>query len=257
MSLSFEQGDPKQPRGHALLYFTDASDPSKTLATYIVLLPVLADIKKYVPPFLAGQVEAMNASDFSAFAFPPAPEPVESTDWVRRIAQARDDDLLNGGKASLKDPAEALTKIGEIVAEYSRLYASVRPAAQSPGQTSAAEEQVDDVMYGLMNEADLLAELTSLIGRLRFAAEGGDTATATDSSAKIKAIGRRVPENRRVARLVEVATDPSPAGGELAQLFLDRAFALYREDYRRVKALEARIAELEGNPTEGGPGPVR
>ena len=51
MELNFEIGDPSQPRGHALLYFTDSSN-GQVFATYVVLLPITVDVSKYVPPFL-------------------------------------------------------------------------------------------------------------------------------------------------------------------------------------------------------------
>jgi hypothetical protein len=245
MELKYELGDPARPKGHALVYFTDAGDSERTLATYVILLPVLVDIKKYVPPFLAGQVEAMKASDLSAFAFPPAPEPVESAAWVRRAAESRGDDLFYGGTASSRDPADMLGKVGELVTEYARQYSASWQDAQQPTARPAAGEQVEDVVYGLMGEADLLTELTALIGRLRYSAEGGDAVTRADAEAKVSAISRRLPENRRVAKLLEAAGDTTARGGELAQLYLERAYCLYREEYLRVKALDEKIAALE------------
>ena len=54
MALEYHIGDADNPRGHALIYFRDGSDPEKVGAAYIVMLPVSVDISKYVPPFLAG-----------------------------------------------------------------------------------------------------------------------------------------------------------------------------------------------------------
>ena len=65
MDLKFEIGSSASPRGHALVYFIDASDPSKIGASYIVVLPVNVDIAKYVPPFLAGQIESIGGSDLA------------------------------------------------------------------------------------------------------------------------------------------------------------------------------------------------
>ena len=79
MELKFEIGDSSQPRGHALLYFTDASS-DKIFATYVVLLPITVDVSKYVPPFLMNQVGDTVPGDMSAFAFPPAPEEIENID---------------------------------------------------------------------------------------------------------------------------------------------------------------------------------
>jgi hypothetical protein len=255
MTLNFERGDPAAPTGHALLYFTDSSDPGKASATYVVLLPVMVDIRKYVPPFLAGQVEGISASDLSAFAFPPAPEPVESADWVRRTAQARGDDLISGGAADSRNPVLMMARTGEIVAEYRRLYTGrTAPAPGAPASVTSEgpAAPVDDVVYGLMGEADLLAELSTLVGRLRYAVEGRDTATAAETRAKVQAIGNRLPANRRIDRLVELAADTSPRASGIAQLYVERAYALFREDYLRVKTLDAQIAGLEGGPASAG-----
>ncbi len=255
MTLNFERGDPAAPAGHALLYFTDSSDPGKASATYVVLLPVMVDIRKYVPPFLAGQVEGISASDLSAFAFPPAPEPVESVDWVRRTAEARGDDLISGGAADSRNPVLMMARTGEIVAEYRRLYADrTAPASGAPASVSSegSAAPVDDVVYGFMGEADLLAELSTLVGRLRYAVEGRDTATAAETRAKIQAIGNRLPANRRIARLIEIVADPLPRASGTAQLYVERAYALFREDYLRVKTLDAQIAGLEGGPAAAG-----
>jgi hypothetical protein len=101
------------------------------------------------------------------------------------------------------------------------------------------------VLYGLMSEADKLNELTKLVGRLRYAAEGGDQATAGEADAHIRAMARQLPANRKVDRLLAAAHSRSPQGSKLAQLYLERAYCLYREDYMRVKSLDAEIAALE------------
>lgn len=208
----------------------------------------MVDIKKYVPPFLAGQIASMSAADMTAFAFPPAPEPVQSAAWVRAIAEARCDDLLYAGPGGAKDAAMLMGRVSEIVAEYRRLYTDRGldgekiPSDASEGLPAAP---VEDVVYGMMSEADLLTELTTLVGRLRYAVEGGDRATASETEGKIRAIGRRLPENRRISGLAEIALDPSPKSSMLAQLYVERAYALFREDYLRVKGIEKQIAQVE------------
>ncbi len=246
MALNFEYGSSDNPRGHAIVYMTDSDGSNRPLATYVVLLPVSVDIQKYVPPFLAGQVAAMNASDLSAFAIPPAPEHVESKEWLRWTAEQRADDLINAGVASTKDLAVCMARVNEIVREYAGLFESRKTQLpQQEGRQSAESGPVEDVIYGLMAEADLLAELTTLTGRLRFAAEGGDAAAKSDAHAKILAIARQLPENRRVTRIAQVAVSPSSSSAELAHLSIDRAYCLCREDYLRVKVLDQQIAELE------------
>jgi hypothetical protein len=245
MSLQFEKGDPAKPLGHAIIYFTDRDDPHSAGATYVVLLPVLVDMAKYVPPFLAGQIEALGDPDLSSFAFPPAPEPVKSVEWVRNLADARGDDLIFGGSANLKDTAGLMGVVGQIAAEYGRLYEeSTKSAAESEPPAAPELPEVDDVVYGMMSEADLLSEVTTLVGRLRFAIEGRDTGTAREAEAKIRAIGRNLPENRQIALLADAAISAQSTGAKLAQLYLERAYGLLREDYRRVQAVEEQIREI-------------
>lgn len=257
MDLTFERGDASSPRGHALVYFRDTSNPDSIAATYLILLPVSVDLQKYVPPFLAGQMPMGGEADLSAFAFPPAPEPVESYDHLVKMAEARGDDLIFAGSRSLSDAASMMGVIAEILAEYGGRYQLDTPSgAELPeaggtdsGATGSSEEavsaySVDDVVYAMMSEADQLNELTKLTGRLRFAAEGGDAETAEEATAHMRAIAVHVAENRAIDRLIEAALDKSEAGGKLAQLYLERAYALYREDYLRVKALDEDIAQI-------------
>ena len=261
MALEYHIGDADNPRGHALIYFRDGSDPEKVGAAYIVMLPVSVDISKYVPPFLAGQVEQLGTGDMSSFAFPPAPEPVPSESWLRETARVRGDDLLFGGVANLEDVTSLMAAVADIAAEYSSQYESATglTTAGTQLQVDGAEldsgidtsasgagptDDVHDVMYGLMAEADLLTELTKLMGRLQYESSGGDAGGARESEAKIRAIGRHIPENRRIDLLVGAALDRQPDSAQRAQLYLERVFAMYREDYPRVHTIEQKIKQL-------------
>lgn len=252
MELSFERGSAERPRGHAVVYFRDPADPDTVGATYVIVLPLVVDIGKYMPPFLAGQVPNLAEAGLSAFAFPPAPEPAGSYDDVVAIAEARDDDLIFGGSRPLSDVTGLLTVIGEIVEAYSTRYeeaaGAARPGAgnldelDAAGQGGRAADDVDDVVYGLMSEADRLGELTKLVGRLRYATEGNDEATSADANAHARALARHMPANRRIDLLLAAAVNRAPEGARLAELYLERAYCLLREDYLRVKALDEQIA---------------
>jgi len=252
MDLNFERGDANSPRGHALVYFRDTANPDTVSATYLILLPVSVDLKKYVPPFLAGQLPMGGEADLSAFAFPPAPEPVESHEFLVSVAEARDDDLIFAGSKPLADAANMMGVIGEILSEYGDRYRIGVPSNRELGESGAAataasgqtEFTVDDVMYAMMSEADQLGELTKLTGRLRFAAEGGDHDTAGEATAYMRAIAAHVADNRNIDLLIDAALDKTEVGGKLAQLYLERAYALYREDYLRVKALDEDIERV-------------
>ena len=253
MALDFKRGNPESPVGHAIVYFSDSSDPGKTGATYIMVLPISVDVAKYVPPFLSGHLEGMGTSDVSGFAFPPAPEPVENVAFIERIAELRGDDLIFGGSVNLEDTPELMSRVGDMVAEYHRAYQELASTPrEAPQETdSPTVSEVDEVMYDMMGEADLLGEMSTLVGRLRYASEGGDQATIDDSIARLVAIGKRLPDNRRVDRIVAAATDMNDRSADLIRLYVDRAYALLREDYRRVGTLDGQIAEL-GDSASGG-----
>jgi hypothetical protein len=259
MTLEFHLGEATNPKGHALIYFRDGSNPDKVGASYVVILPVSVDISKYVPPFLAGQVELLGSGEMSSFAFPPAPEPVPSEGWLRDTAQKRGDDLLFGGAANLTDVTALMEVVAGISAEYASLYdehgggraVAGEGAIESGSGDSdpiAVESEpvadVNDVMYSMMSEPDLLTELTTLMGRFQYESSGGDSVGARESESKIRSIGKHVPENRRIDLLIEAATDGSVNSAKRAQLYLERAFAMYREDYTRVHVIEQEIQAL-------------
>ncbi|MDA1279792.1 MAG: hypothetical protein O3B95_07070 [Chloroflexi bacterium] len=256
MTLEYHLGDPANPKGHALIYFRDGRDPERVGASYVVMLPVTVDISKYVPPFLAGQVEQLGSGEMSSFAFPPAPESVPSEPWLRKTAANRGDDLLFGGVANLDDITSLMAVVADISSEYSAQYESspnvVAGSAAQQLEDSArsgegeSDTDVSDVMYGLMSEPDLLAELTTLMGRLQYESSGKDVAGVRESEAKIRAIARHIPENRKIDLLVEAALDSRPQSAKRTQLYLERAFAMYREDYTRVHVIEKEIGGLDG-----------
>jgi len=244
MALNFERGKPDSPRGHAFVYFNDAANPGTIAATYLVVLPVSVDFSKYMPPFLVGQVPDMGEDGITAFAFPPAPEPMANLAALQEMADRRHDDLLNAGTASLTDVMHLMTVVGEIVEEYAALCNEAGSPIldeQSPDALESADVGVDDVVYGLMSEADQLGELTKLVGRLRFATEGGDVPTAEDASGRIRSLGRHMPSNRHIDQLLDAAQSTSSDGAKLAQLYLERAYSLLREDYLRVKSIDDEI----------------
>lgn len=250
MDLKFEKGESQAPRGHALVYFTDSTDPSRIGASYIVVLPVEVDIAKYVPPFLAGQIESIGGSEMSAFSFPPAPEPVSSLDHLQAIADSRNDDLLYGGSYRLDDAASLMGLVGDITSEYRKLYDEFSKTLAAPDAeeiTDGSEPGVDDFLYGLMSEPDLLTEVTNLVGKLRYAIEGGDRAAAEECELRIRAAGKHMPENRKADLLADAAADSGPNAEELARLYLERAYGLLKEDYRAVQGVEDRIKQLTGS----------
>ncbi len=253
MQLDFERGDANRPNGHALVYFRDSNDHDAIGVTYVVILPVPLDIGKYMPPFLAGQVAEMSANVISSFAFPPAPEPFESIAEAERIAALRDDDLVFAGTLNFSDAFDMMERVNEASAEYGRLYTEAHGEdadldaviEDALGGSQNFDEDDYDLTYGEMDEADLLTELSQQLGRMRYSVESGDRSMANETEETIRAIGRYLPANREVAKIVAAATSTSQRASELAQLYVERAYCLYREDYLRLKKIDEDIAVID------------
>lgn len=250
MDPIFERGDSQKPRGHALLYFTSTDVRDETWATYVVMLPITVDVSKYVPPFLMNQIGEAGAADLSVFAFPPSPEKLEGRDYMNRLADARDDDVVYVGSFNPGDTAGAMMMVSEAVQWYSRLYSEASPAQEPTGPTEPTRGLgVNEVMYGLMSDSDRLGELTRLVGRLRFATEGGEDGLAAEAEADIKLIAEHLPADTRVTRLVDVVRQGGEQGEMLANLYLQRCFHIVREEYERLAEVDKQIEDLEkGQP---------
>ena len=247
MAVVFEKGDPQRPRGHALAYFRTRLEPDKVYATYIIVLPVSVDFTKYVPPFLASHLGNVPTGDFSAFSLPPVPEEVGSYQELQDLAEARDDDLLFAGTMSSFDLPEIMQASADVVRDYSEMW-SERTGASATSASKAEEASgVNEVLYSLMNESDKLAELSKLVGRLRFATEGNDKQTGTETEEEIDVLGRYLPEHFRISSLVNAVMDSSARGSQLAQLYLDRCYKLANGEEASACDLERKIEALEAS----------
>ena len=256
MDITFERGDRQRPKGHALAYFRVDTEPDQVYATYVVTLPVQADLTKYVPPFLASHLGNLPLSDFSAFAMPPVPEPVDSFLELERLSQLRDDDLIYAGSTFSFDLPRMMESVTEVVQAYAQLcadfFASASPERLSPAESPDGESpdddnsyRVSDVLFSLMSEPDKLAELSRLLGKLRFAQEGQDEATILEVSEEVTALARHLPEEFWVSSLLVAAQDASQRGVQLARLYLDRCFRLSAGDSGTARRLEEEIRSLD------------
>jgi hypothetical protein len=248
MSLTFERGNPDQPRGHAVLYYR-ASD--QILATYVIVLPLAVDFAKYVPPIMASQVKASGLEEFSAFAIPPIPEEVQNYEQLEELASRRGDDMVYDGEVTADDFLEAAQRVNDAVQEYARLYqqAAEQVGGPLPLDVSAgvysSELSVDEVMFSLMSDKDRLGEMGKLVGKLQFALEGADTRLASETEQEMRALGRYLPENYQVDRIIQTASQPGENGPQLLQLYLERCYKLADEDYLGLQKVDETIRETQ------------
>jgi hypothetical protein len=250
MDLPFERGSAQKPKGHALVYFTTTSEPDQLWATYLIILPIKVDVTKYVPPFLMNQMGELGPKDLTAFAFPPSPEKIPNRQHLNDLAELRDDDILFGGTLSGggEDVAGAMYTVNEMLQSYSQLYADNAPV--SPELTEQADESTDgaginEVLYGLMSEADRLGELTKLIGRLRYAVDGSEDSLVRETEDEITVLEKHLPDGLEVPKMVAAVKTTDPRGAQLAALYLQRSYHLVREAFSELGAVEREIEELE------------
>ena len=269
MDLHFEIGDRQRPRGHAILYFRVDTEPDNVYGTYIITLPISADLTKYVPPFLAAHLGSAGSgplANFSAFAMPPMSELVEGGyEQLVRLANVRNDDLVYGGSMFSYDLARMMESVAQAVQEYSDMWSqssveegvSIAPAGDAaiplgssapPGNDAGVAQPdslgVNEVLWSFMSEGDRLAEMGRLLGRLRFAQEGNDAAAVTDITEEMTALGRHLPDEFGIGLLVTAASDTTPNGVQLAQLYLDRCYRLSSGDTEQVRRIDEAIKNL-------------
>ena len=248
MDLTFDKGSPDRPRGHAFLVFEDSASPGEMWATYLVVLPISIDIAKYVPPFLMSQLGDVADHDLSAFAFPPFPEKIESYEHLTELADERGDDIIRAGSLNASDVVTAISAVNEALREYADACACLDPEDEDAEPEALDEPEglgINEVMYSLMNDGDKLSELTKLVGRLRYAVEGGEEVMVREAESDILTLSRLLPENHQIPRLLEVAKVAGNANAELAHLYLQRCFLILREEYASLSELDSRIRTLE------------
>ena len=250
MDITFERGDPRRPRGHALAYFRTQAEPGVVYAAYIIVLPISMDFAKYVPPFLASHLGSIPTSELSAFALPPVPEEIGSYEELERLAEIREDDLLFAGTMRSFDVPEMMQAMGEVVQQYAATWSEHSrpdPAIESAREIEDESLGVNEVLYSLMSGRDRLAELSKLVGKLRFAVEGDDQATGDEARADIDILSRYLPEHYYIPSLLHAVMDSSASGAQLAQLHLDRCYKLSNGDEAGARALDEKIEALKGS----------
>jgi hypothetical protein len=247
MDLTFERGTPDRPKGHALLYFLDSATRQEVWATYLIILPIEVEVSKYVPPFLMNQLGDAGPKGLSAFAFPPAPEKMHGKTHLESLAALRDDDILNGGAINTTDVGAAMYTVNDIIHKYADLYTQATEGAAPASEAEGAEAGVgvNEVLYGLMSDGDKLGELTKLVGRLRFAAEGSEAGVVKETEDEITVLARHLPEHHHIARLVRAAKGADQRSVRLAELYLQRSYYLIHQSFTKLAQLEKEIRDLE------------
>ena len=111
------------------------------------------------------------------------------------------------------------------------------------------ERTLTDLLYEFMSQTDRLSELSRLVGKLRFASEAWegfyDKAMIEEVEAEILLLSMYLPDNYRVIEVVQSAKLWSDSGSVLTQLYLDRCYQLFENNYVEVRETEEKIRWIE------------
>ena len=244
MDLIFQKGSKESPKGHALLYFNNKDNPSEIWATYIITLPIEVDIKKYMPPFLVNDNNAINSSDFNSFAFPPSPELLGSLENVQDLAELRDEDLIDGGNIDINDSANNMMKINEILSQYLNLYLnSNSEKIKKIDEKELENSNINSLMYEFMNVNDRMTELSKLLSKLLFAIENSQDPLIAECEKDIESLSSFYPQNHKINKIVEYTKIKNKSN--IAELYFKRCLYLAKENYEKVEEYEKLIEQQE------------
>ncbi|MBI2911344.1 MAG: hypothetical protein HYY05_04320 [Chloroflexi bacterium] len=244
MDLVFERGDGASPRGHGLLYFRSRSDPTAVLATYVIVPPVRIDLAKYMPAMLAAQLPSADSETIGVIPIPPLAEPVPDHATLEHLAQVRDEDLVFAGDVDAASLADLMSTTAEASRAYLALFRARRESELSPARPEPAPElDVAEVLYSMLPDRDRLAELTKLLGQLRYAIDGQDGRAAAEALETLSKLGRYLPTTYRMDELVQAASLPGDQGSLLAQLYLERCYRLSEQAYGDLERIDQQIRD--------------
>ncbi len=252
--MIFDQGDPNNPRGHALVYFTVSTEPEKVYSSYIVILPLKSDLSKYVPPFLASTLGEIPTDNFTSFSMPPAPEDNYTLQELQILATNRSDDLINGGSIFSYDVTRLMELVNNTVQEYSSSYSSreINPPESTSldphkdlEPSSDNSFDVNDVLFDLLTEKDKLLEVTKLLSKLKFSQDTSDDIMVKETTSELQLMSKHLPATFKINELIRAATNMNPNGLTIASLYLDRCYKIAEEDYESVKQIDDKIDYLE------------
>jgi hypothetical protein len=189
--------------------------------------------------------------DLSAFAFPPAPEQMESFEQLQQLAEMRDDDVLFAGTFNTSDLPTMMMAAGDAVQQYTEIYngvvgqTGVIDATKVEDAIEGGSVGINDVMYGLMSDSDKLSELTTLVGKLRYAVDSNEEALIREAETDIGMLSRHLEFDHKTERIVEGIKQGSDDARRLTILYVQRCYSIVREDYITLGNVEQQIAAIE------------
>lgn len=257
MSIHFLRGDSQAPKGHAIFVARSTGDPRTILCTYCVVPPMPLSLAKYLPSFLASQLspeELQEATNVPVMPIPPMLEEGNTLERLQMLAEQRDDDLCEIGTVSSRDEAGRMQLVAQGCQEYGQLYMNYASTFRetSPALHSLEDEPLplddldaEELLIQTMTDRQRLAELSKLVGVVRYALDGKDAHLLQETRQRMQRIARQLPDKYRGAELIKAATDQRERGARLAELYIERGYKLLDEEYADIPGIERSIRELQ------------
>lgn len=260
MSIQFLRGDPHAPKGHAIFVARSTLNSRTTLCTYCVVPPMPLSLAKYLPSFLAAQMspeELQDATNVPVMPIPPMLEEGSSLEHLQMLADERDDDLCEIGTVNPENDPARMQLVAQGCQEYGQLYmshaSSFRQLSPSGPLPALAEEEpaplddldAEELLLQTMTDRQRLAELSKLVGVVRYALGGNDTHLLRETQQRMQRIARQMPEKYRSTELITAAISPQERGARLAELYIERGYKLLDEEYADIPGIEHSIRELQ------------
>lgn len=215
-------------------------------------------LAKYLPSFLAAQLspeELQDTTNVPVMPIPPMLEEGSSLEQLQMLADYRDDDLCDLGIINPRDEGARMQLVAQGCQEYGQLYMNqVSTFKQSTPALPTMEDEpialddldADELLVQTMNDRQRLAELTKLIGVVRYALDGKDSHLVQETQQRMQRIARQMPEKYRTSELITAATSQQASGARLAELYIERGYKLLDEEYADIPNIERAIRDLQG-----------
>jgi hypothetical protein len=262
MQLVFLKGDEQMPRGHAIAIVRPYMQPERALATYCIVLPIQFSLNRYLPPIIASQLP-LDSRDLSmmpsAMPVPPMLEDVADLDELLRIAELRDDDVIEVSGVDLSNEARRMELGAEICNEYNEIYArytltsratrapTIREQVVSTSSPSLPNDTFDSLLGEpeAVSDREMLGEVARQLGSMRDALTSSNPRQVDDAKKALLRATAPLSEKYRPSDLLNAAIIPGERGQRLAELLLTRAYKLADEDYQAIPPIEEAIRKLQ------------
>ncbi|HEU5375926.1 MAG TPA: hypothetical protein VFV38_10840 [Ktedonobacteraceae bacterium] len=257
MTLQFLRGNQQTPKGHAILVARSTADSRTVLCTYCVVPPMPLSLAKYLPSFLAAQLspeELQDTTNVPVMPIPPMLEEGNSLEQLQMLADYRDDDLCDLGTINPRDEAARMQLVAQGCQEYGQLYMDHAKSFKQATPTLPPMEDeplpmddldAEELLIQTMTDRQRLAELSKLVGVIRYALDGKDAHLVQETRQRMQRIARKLAEKYRTTELITAAANPQERGARLAELYIERGYKLLDEEYADIPGIERAIRDLQ------------